>query len=49
MVIILFLIFVRLPGVRIACNGSVHVTSKCLSRRRLRPGQGALKQYFKFI
>jgi hypothetical protein len=33
-------------GVRIACNGSVHVTSKCLSRRRSRPGQGALKQYF---
>ena len=27
-----------LRGVRIACNGTVHVTSKCLSRRRLRPG-----------
>jgi hypothetical protein len=33
-------------GVRIACNGRVHVTSKCLSRRRLRPGQGAIKQCF---
>jgi hypothetical protein len=46
MVIILFLNFVCLPGVRIACNGRAHVTSKCLSRRRLRPGQGALKQCF---
>jgi hypothetical protein len=41
--IILFLIFMP-AGVRIACNGSGHVTSKCLSRRRLRPGKGALKQ-----
>jgi hypothetical protein len=45
MVIILFLIFMP-AGVRIACNGRVHVTSKCLSRRRLRPGEEALKQLY---
>src|SRR6266851_8249569 len=49
MVIILFPDLCMPAGVRIACNGSVHVTSKCLSRRRLRPGQGALKQLTKFI
>jgi hypothetical protein len=47
--IILFPDLFMPAGSRIACNGRVHVTSKGLSRRRLRPGQGALKQLTQFI
>ncbi len=44
---ILLLIFYLPAGSRIACNGRVHVTSKGLSRRRLRL-LGALKQFPQF-
>jgi len=42
MLIILFLIFMP-AGVRIACNGKAHVTSKGLSRRRLRLFLGGIQ------
>jgi hypothetical protein len=47
--IILFLIFLCLSARGSLATVGDHVTSKGLSRRRLRPCQEALKQFLQFI